>query len=98
MSRSAKRESPEAGLPQQTIVSDYLLSTKYLEEGQGPVPQPKSEAEAQAYAEVVRLQPRYIEAVFKAIQERYGSFEKYRRDALHLSDADLAVLKARLLE
>jgi protein-tyrosine phosphatase len=89
------------GVPDETIVSDYLLSTKYLEEGERPTPPPATEAdarEARALAEVIRLQPRYIESVFKAIDAKYGSFDNYRRDALHFTDADVAELKARLLE
>jgi protein-tyrosine phosphatase len=46
----------------------------------------------------MRLQPRYIEAMFNAIDARYGSFDRYRREALHLTDADVTELKARLLE
>jgi protein-tyrosine phosphatase len=89
------------GVRDETIVSDYLLSTKYLEEAERPTPPPATEAEARearAYSEVIRLQPRYIESVFKAIDQRYGSFDTYRRDALHFTDAEVAVLKARLLE
>jgi protein-tyrosine phosphatase len=89
------------GVPRETILSDFVLSTRYLEERGAATPAPATESEAQQarlYAEVIRLQPRYIEAVFKAIDQRYGSFNRYRREALHFTDADVAALKARLLE
>ena len=50
------------------------------------------------YAEMIRLQPRYIVVVFKAIDERYGSFDRHRRDALHFSEVDVAALRVRLLD
>ncbi len=84
------------GVPRQTILSDFVLSSRYLDENKtqtNAMPQPGS-----VYAEVITLQPRYIEAVFNAIDGRYGSFDRYRREALHLTDADVAGLKSRLLE
>ena len=89
------------GVPRETILADFVLSTRYLNERAAPAPAAATDAEARQaalFAEVVRLQPRYIEAVFKAIDERYGSFDAYRRDALHFTDADVIALKARLLE
>jgi protein-tyrosine phosphatase len=89
------------GVPRETIIADYVLSTRYLNERVTAAPASITPAEAQlakTYAEVIELQPRYIQAVFRAIDERYGSFDQYRRQALHFSDADAAVLKSRLLE
>jgi protein-tyrosine phosphatase len=88
------------GVPHEAIVSDFLLSTRYLDEAPAE-PTPASEAEARQLRElleVLQLQPRYIEAMFKTIDERFGSFDKYRREAMHVSDTDVARLKARLLE
>ena len=88
------------GVPGETIAEDYVLSTKYLNENPAmPAYLPPGHPEqARLFAEVIRLQPRYIEAVFKAIDERYGNFDRYRREALHLTDVDVAALRARLLE
>jgi protein-tyrosine phosphatase len=89
------------GVSNETIVSDYLLSTRYLKEQPIRTTPPSTAAEvrqARLFDEVTRLQPRYIETIFKAIDERYGSFDRYRREALHFSDADVVALKARLLE
>ena len=87
------------GVPRETILADFVLSTQYLNERPTPAAPGASDAQQAAlYAEVVRLQPRYIEAVFNVIDQRYGSFDAYRRNALHLTDADVLALKARLLE
>jgi protein-tyrosine phosphatase len=85
------------GVPRETILGDFVLSTQYLDENKRS-PLVAGAAPGSVYAEVLRLQPRYIEAVFKAIDERYGSFDQYRRTALHLTDADVVALKTRLLE
>ncbi len=89
------------GVPDQTIVEDFVLSTKYLNEHTGATFVPAGLAnteQARVFAEIIRLQPHYVEAVFKAIDQRYGNFDHYRREALHLSDADVVTLKSRLLE
>jgi protein-tyrosine phosphatase len=41
--------------------------------------------------------PEYLDAAFAAIEQRYGSFDNYRREALQLSDSDVSALRARLL-
>jgi protein-tyrosine phosphatase len=88
------------GVPDQTIANDFVLSTKYLNENPAPmnIPgiQPGTE-KARFFAQVIELQPRYIAAIFKGIDEKYGSFDRYRRESLRLSDADVALLKSRLL-
>jgi protein-tyrosine phosphatase len=90
------------GVPRQTILEDYVLSTVYLNERPtAPAAAPASEAEARAeklYSEVIQLQPRYIAAVFQEIAAKHGSFDRYRRSALQLTDADVLRLKSRLLE
>ena len=89
------------GVPTQTIADDFVLSTKYLNEhtGLNYVPPGVTDPEkARIFTEIIQLQPRYIEAVFKAIDQRYGNFDEYRQKALHLSDGDVAMLKSRLIE
>jgi hypothetical protein len=41
--------------------------------------------------------PPIFEALFVMIDQHYGSFDKFRRDALHLSDNDVSILKTKLL-
>lgn len=89
-------------VPRETILADYVLSTKYLNERPGgtaaAATTPEQQEIAKRYAEVIELQPRYIEAIFRAIDKKYGSFDRYRRDGLGLSDEEVRRLKSRLLE
>jgi protein-tyrosine phosphatase len=86
------------GVPQGTIMDDWLLSTKYLGERDKESASKSLSEDEQVSAEVYRLQPRYLNSVFSAIDDRYGDFGRYRRDALKITDADVQRLKARLLE
>jgi protein-tyrosine phosphatase len=42
--------------------------------------------------------PEYFRATLRRIDAKYGSFDNYRRLALHVSDADVALLRTRLTE
>jgi protein-tyrosine phosphatase len=89
------------GVPRDKILADYVLSTKYLSErpaSAAAATTPEQQEIAQRYAEVIELQPRYIEAVFRAIDKKYGSFDHYRRNGLGLTDEEVRKLKSRLLE
>ena len=87
------------GVSEDTILQDYLLSTKYLSDR--PVTPAATSADirlTELSTQITQLRPRYIQAIFHAINDKYGSFDRYRKDALQLSDADVERLKARLLE
>jgi len=47
---------------------------------------------------IMTSKPETLEGALDQIEKKYGSFENYLRDALHLSDLDLAALRRRLLE
>jgi protein-tyrosine phosphatase len=81
------------GVPKETILADYVLSTKYLSQR----PAAEQTQLSQRYAQVIELQPRYIEAIFAGIDKKYGTFDRYRREALGLTDEEVRKLKARLL-
>jgi len=42
--------------------------------------------------------PETLAATLDKIEETYGSFSNYLRDAVKLSDSDLATIRQRLLE
>ncbi len=89
------------GVSRDTILADFVLSTKYLSERPTSVSAattPEQQEIAKRYAEVIELQPRYIEATFRSIDKKYGSFDRYRRDGLGLTDEEVRKLKSRLLE
>lgn len=89
------------GVPKETILADYVLSTKYLNQRPAAIAAPMTPEQAQLaqrYADVIELQPRYIEVIFTGINKKYGTFDRYRREALGLSDDEVRKLKTRLLQ
>jgi protein-tyrosine phosphatase len=42
--------------------------------------------------------PETLEATLDKIDKTYGSFDNYLRDALKITDSDLAMIRQRLLE
>jgi protein-tyrosine phosphatase len=95
------------GVPQQTIVEDYALTNQYLmSEGDHSVASQKARAQAESMMKqftpeerkvLMAADPDYLKATFTAIDERYGSFDNFRRQALGLTDADVSAFRTRLL-
>lgn len=87
------------GVPRDAIITDYVTSNRFLAE-RGPLtPVAGLSAErARTMAQVLELQPRYLKAAFARIEREHGSMTAYRREALGLSDADVARMQARLLQ
>lgn len=93
------------GVPRDTIVADYLLTTRYrltdavVEERRREW---KERYGVEATPEQVRaiqgLRAETLQATFDVIDATYGSFDRFRRDVLTVSDAELAALQDRLLE
>ena len=87
------------GVPRSTVFEDYLLSNDYV-----ATPQRIETVAAQLKATpaqvtpLARVERPYLETAFRVIDEHYRSLDGYRRTALALSDEDLKLLKARLLE
>lgn len=86
------------GVPREAILADYVASNRYLAE-RGPLaPMAGLPPErAKLLADVLELQPRYLNAVFARIEATHGNVATYRRQALGLDDDDVAALRARLL-
>lgn len=95
------------GVPQQTILEDYTLTNQYLMSpgnrvaaGQRATSQAGSMMKTLTPDErkvLMAADPDYLNATFAAIDERYGSFDNYRRQALKVSDSDVTALRDRLL-
>ncbi len=91
------------GVPMETVYDDFLLTNHYTAER---IEQQVfmirlfsmfrvSAADLRA---VMGVERRYLEAAFDEIETNYGDFDSYRREALKLSDADLANFRALGLE
>ena len=86
------------GVSRDVVMEDYLLSNQYVATPariDAFVARGGSRESAVAILGVDRA---YLDSMFQAIEKQFGSFDEYRRKALGVSDADLAALKARLLE
>lgn len=93
------------GVPRATVTEDYLLSNRYYT----PDMPKAGEKEDPMMAAFRRLPPdvvqalmgvdaRYLDAAFAAIEAREGGWDRYVREDLGLSAADVTTLKTRLLQ
>ena len=93
------------GVPRETVIQDYLLSNQYYRPDMpraGETPDPQMAFFRTLSPDVVKalmgVDRRYLEAAFDAIESRPGGWDLYVHDDLALSDADVAMLKTRLLK
>lgn len=95
------------GVPESTVLNDYALTNRYLAEaspeamrrmsaGSGAAGLSKLSPEQQKV--LMAADPAYLEGTLRAIDQKYGSFDNYRRQELHVSNADQAMLRSRLLQ
>lgn len=91
------------GVPQETVLEDYLLSNQFLASrtaylaflgSMGSLFR-VSRGEIRSLLEV---RPEYLESAFAAIDERYGSFAAYLYEGLGLDDDTLARLRLAMLD
>ena len=95
------------GVPRDISIQDYLLTTKYM---LAPDAFESTTADLQkifglseppdapSVRAIMTTRPETLEATLDSITKTYGSFDNYLRNALKISDADLATLRQRLLE
>ncbi|HKW62736.1 MAG TPA: tyrosine-protein phosphatase [Candidatus Acidoferrum sp.] len=95
------------GVPRGTVVQDYMLSNQFL---LAPDAIENTTADLQlafgllgrpdllAVKTIMTSKPETLEATLDKIDQAYGSFANYLREAARLSDSDLAKIRQRLLE
>jgi protein-tyrosine phosphatase len=91
------------GVPEETVLEDYLLSNTFWESESSRLSccascfsffrTPRSEVRA-----LMEVRPEYLEAAFAAIDEKYGSFEGYLHEGLGIDELTLQRLRSALLE
>jgi protein-tyrosine phosphatase len=94
------------GVPEKTVLADYALTNKYLLDGLSPEDTKKMLAANPGMERLTPAQrnvlmaadPAYLESTLRQIKQKYGSFANYRRQALGVSDADVQLLRSRLLQ
>jgi protein-tyrosine phosphatase len=94
------------GVPEKTVLADYALTNVYLQEGgQAAMKKMMHAAADPSFAHLspadravlMAADPAYLQQTLRDIDSKYGSFTNYRRNALHISDTDVKILKHRLL-
>jgi len=95
------------GVPWDTVVADYLLTSRYrlsdeIVRQRGIEWQRQYGLDEPPSPAVIRtmqgLRGETLKATFDTITRTYGSFDRFRREALDVSDEELVTLQARLLE
>ncbi len=90
-------------IPAETVIEDYLGSTKALAAIRdmfmtGPRAALVSGVDPSIWEPILRVDPVYLQTAFDAVVARHGSIMGYLREALEVSDTDVAAMRARLLE
>jgi protein-tyrosine phosphatase len=91
------------GVPISTVYEDFLLTNHYtaskIERTLLAVRvMSLFRVDPERVRPVLGVEPAYLDAAFAAIEENYGSFDTYRRDALGLDDAALERFRDMALE
>lgn len=96
------------GVPEKTVLEDYALTNEYLMKGDRSAAMQNLGAATgnNMLAGLTTEQrdilmaddPVYLESTLRKIDKQYGSFDAYRRRALHVSGADVEVLRTKLTQ
>ena len=89
------------GVPQQTILDDYMLSKAYAIEARRRdlllLRVFKGQEAADKLEVLMGVERDWLQAGFEEIDAQFGSFDSYVRDGLGLSETDIEQLKTQLL-
>lgn len=89
-------------VPREQVMQDYLRSNDalvaMLADASRRLVAAGNPVAVESLATVIQARPEYLAGAFSAIDEKYGSFDQYRREALRIDDAALARLRNAFLE
>ncbi|CAN7183741.1 tyrosine-protein phosphatase [Phenylobacterium sp. LjRoot225] len=86
------------GVPEETIVEDYLLSNLAYDRAASATAAALAHIDPEVTAAILGVDDRYIRAALAAIDDAHGSVERYLQDQLGLTGDALGRLEAHLLE
>lgn len=91
------------GVPREAVREDYLQTNRCLEGEVGELTallvQPSGEAAAKASVRALLLaKEAYLDTFYRAVEERFGGFDTYLADGLHLSQEDIGRIRENYLE
>jgi len=91
-----------AGVSEEVIFKDYLLTNAYtktwMDSARQHILEERGQAFADAYAPLLGVQESFLRAGLEQVQESYGSMDKYFAEGLGLDERVLARLREKLLE
>ena len=89
------------GVPRETVMADYMLSNTYLraknEKAMEMFKASGAPFDVSFLEPVMTVRPAFLQAAFDEVEQRYGSFDAYARDALGMTPQDIAALRDRYL-
>ncbi len=83
------------GVPWETVVADYLLTNQFIDLTRSVLAQ---QYDPEIVMPMIEVRLEYLETAFNTVDEVYGSFETYLREALDIDDARRTRLAEVLLE
>jgi protein-tyrosine phosphatase len=98
------------GVPEETVMEDYLLSNDYLAESNAatldqvrPIVAsaqgvPEDQVDLSNLEALLEVRPEYLQAAFDAVEEQYGDFDTYLTEGLGLDQATIDAFRDSLLE
>jgi len=87
-----------AGVPQPVIVRDYLASNAYTAARVKATLATLPPAKRAGYEVMLTVRPEFLDASFTAVQQNYGDMQGYLTKGLGLTPAQLAELRAKLVD
>ncbi|CAM5477403.1 hypothetical protein SAVIM338S_03226 [Streptomyces avidinii] len=85
------------GVPDETVMADYLASNDYRKAANEAVLSHLPAAQAAVYKPMLDVRPEYLNAGYAEVAARYGTFDRYLKDALGVDPRELKELKRELL-
>lgn len=90
------------GVPQKTVMHDYLLSDKYRaaenEKTLGTLRALLDPSEVEVIEALLDVRPEYLQSAFDAMKERYGSIDAYIQKGLGISDQERVRFQKQMLD
>lgn len=88
------------GVPQQTIMDDYLASNIYRKDANVQMVKMMVQAHIneQVAKDVAAVKPEYLQATFDAINKQYGSMDNFLEKDLGIGKKEKALLRSKYVE
>ncbi len=86
------------GVPEDQVVEQYLLSNREMEAIRDRLATADSVRWGELLEPLIGVKIEYIQASFDAVQDEWGSFDRYLHEGLGISDAQREALRRQLLE